>query len=276
MCPCYPSPSAVSGAGDPYPPFCGTFLKMKIRAYFAILALATLLPVDAEAGIILYDNFNQGGVTGTQSAANTALLFTPTSGNGMLSSNFDPVTITDFAGTTNNAQNGDTAGVALALQNGTANENAGKYLQISTSTVGNTNIQLSFAIQATATGFQSDQLQYSTDGVTFLNFAAAFTPISSGTGFSAAGGLQSFDLSSITALNNDASAAFRIVFSLGNNPTTGAPNAGSSTGNNRIDNLLVSGTPAGVGMVPEPASAALLGLGLIGGLIAARRLKRPA
>ena len=100
-----------------------------------------------------------------------------------MSSNFDPTTIVDFNGTLTNAQGSDAAGVVLALQNGTNGINNGADLQFGASTVGNTSIVISLAIQATATGFQSDQLQYTTDGINYANFGGTFTPISSSPGF---------------------------------------------------------------------------------------------
>ena len=80
------------------------------------------------------------------------------------------------------------------------------------STVGFTSITISWAMQATATGFQSDQVQYTTDGNDYVEFRRGDHADPQLAGLRPApNGLQSFDLSSITALNNNANA-FRIVF----------------------------------------------------------------
>jgi len=64
-------------------------------------------------------------------------------------------------------------------------------------------------------------------------------------------------------LNNNPNAAFRIVFN----------GATSSTGNNRIDNIVVDGTSIDTAEVPEPATVLLLVSGL-GGLYKMRGRKR--
>jgi hypothetical protein len=67
----------------------------------------------------------------------------------------------------------------------------------------------------------------------------------------------------IGGLNNNPNAAFRIVFN----------GATSSTGNNRIDNIVVEGTNASVASIPEPTTAVLLLSGL-GGLYKVRRRRK--
>jgi hypothetical protein len=113
------------------------------------------------------------------------------------------------------------------------------------------NIGLSFASQRTATGFNSNQLAYSLDGINFTDFGSAVNPA---TAFA----LISFDLSSITALNNQASVFLRYTFS----------GASSSGGNNRIDNLQVTGISTAV-----PAPANLMMVGIAGLCFTARRFK---
>ena len=157
------------------------------------------------------------------------------------------------AGTSVNARLGDPALQALSLS-GIANN--GQSITFSLSTLGFGDIRVSFATQRTSTGFNSNQFQYSLDGLTFINFQAPYNPAAT---FS----LIAFDLSSVTGLNNNPNAAFRIIFN----------GATSSTGNNRLDNLVVEGTSLESTPVPEPASLVLLATGL-GGLLSARRVRR--
>jgi hypothetical protein len=171
-------------------------------------------------------------------------------GSGTLITNFNLVNVVfTLGGTTINARQGDPAGQSLTLQGGTSTANNGRVLDLIVSTVGFGNITISFATQGTSTGFTSNQFQYSLDGVTFVNFAAPYTP-------PAAFGLVTFDLSSITGVNDNPNAAFRIVF---NGATT-------SSGNNRIDNLVVEGQSIMVETIPEPSSMLLLSIGLTGSI----------
>ena len=157
------------------------------------------------------------------------------------------------AGTTINARLGDPGLQALSL---VGISNNGQSITFSVSTVGFGSISVSFATQRTSTGFNSNQFQYSLDGITFIDFAAPYNPTAS---FS----VVAFDLSGIAGLNNNPNAAFRIVFN----------GATSATGNNRLDNLVVEGTPLESDPVPEPASLALLATGIMS-LFGARRVRR--
>ena len=170
-------------------------------------------------------------------------------GNGTLTSNLNAVNLLFAAGTTNNARLGDVAGQALSLQGGTGTANNGRNITLNVSTVGFTNIVVSFATQGTSTGFNSNQFQYSLNGITFVDFAAPFTPA---TAFGTSPIV--FSLAAIAGLNNNPNAAFRIIFN----------GASSSTGNNRIDNIVVEGTRLASTNVPEPATVLLLLSGLGG------------
>lgn len=248
-----------------------------------LMTLATLglavsaTGVYAQSTITGY-NFNDGATTGgsaagqpQNNATNTAALLAVDRGTGTLSVSQGFITgsnVVSFSGTTVNADAGDAAGAAIALQGGTGaaaggvGGNNGGFLQLNSSTSGFTNITVSFAAQATATGFTNDQFQYSTDGATFTNFGTAFTPQTS---FSPTatppGTATTFDLSSITGLNDNANAAFRLVLG----------GATSSSGNIRVDNLLVQGTA--LAPVPEPSgiAAMLIGMGALGLIVARRR-----
>jgi len=183
-------------------------------------------------------------------------------GTGVLTTDIIAANVLFAAGTTNNARAGAPAGQALSLQGGSSTANNGRNLTFNVSTLGFSNIVVSFATQGTSTGFNNNQFQYSLDGVTFVNFGLAYVPA---TAFGSVPLV--FTLSSIVGLNDNPNAAFRIIFN----------GASSATGTNRIDNFVVEGspsegTPSGV---PEPTTAALLLSGLSGlyGLRKRRRQK---
>ena len=180
-------------------------------------------------------------------------------GSGTLTSNLIVANILFAAGTTNNARQGDIAGQALSLQGGTGVANNGRNITFNVSTLGFSNIAISFATQGTSTGFNSNQFQYSLDGINFIDFGSPYVPLS------AFGSLPVvFTLSSILGLNNNPMAAFRIVFD----------GATSSTGTNRIDNFVIEGTPVDTSStIPEPMSVMLLLTGL-GGLFKFKRVRR--
>jgi hypothetical protein len=167
-------------------------------------------------------------------------------GSGSLTTNFNLANVLFAAGTATNARQGDLAGQALSIQGGTGTANNGRNITISVSTLGFSAISVSFATQGSGTGFNSNQFQYSLDGVTFVDFGPPYAPATTFGGTPVI-----FDLSSISGLNNNPNAAFRIVFS----------GATSATGNNRIDNLVVEGTSSST-TVPEPTAMFLLGSGL--------------
>lgn len=176
-------------------------------------------------------------------------------GTGTLTSNLVASNILFGAGTSNNARLGDIAGQALSLQGGTGNVNNGRNITINVSTAGFSNIVVSFATQGTSTGFNANQFQYSLDGTNFFDFGAPYVPAAA---FGAVPIV--FTLSSIAGLNNNPDAAFRILFN----------GATSSTGNNRIDNIVIEGTSS---TIPEPTTALLLLTGL-SGILGLKRKRR--
>jgi hypothetical protein len=167
-------------------------------------------------------------------------------GAGTVTTNIIAANILFAAGTTNNARQGDVGGQALSLQGGTGTANNGRHLTFNVSTLGFSNIVVSFATQGTGTGFNSNQFQYSLDGITFVNFGPPYTPSST---FGSAPVV--FSLAGIVGLNDNPNVAFRIVFN----------GASSASGTNRIDNFVVEGSPSGI---PEPTTAVLLLTGLSG------------
>src|ERR1041384_946454 len=125
-------------------------------------------------------------------------------GSGTLTSNLNVVNLLFAAGTTNNTRLGDIARQALSLQGGTSVANNGRNITFNVSTVGFSNIVVSFATQGTSTGFNSNQFQYSVDGINFIDFGPPYVPLS------AFGSVPLvFSLVSIAGLNNNPDAAFR-------------------------------------------------------------------
>ncbi len=161
-------------------------------------------------------------------------------GNGIMTSDFATSNISNYTGTTVNSQDGDPAGQALRLS---GNANNGKSLTWIVNTSGFDSIDVSFAAIRTSTGFSNNQFLYSIDsGIHWVNFGD-FIPATS---FA----LQEFDLSGIMDLNNNPNAGFRVVFG----------GATSSSGNARIDNLAVAGSPTippNSNPVPEPSTILL-------------------
>ena len=181
-------------------------------------------------------------------------------GSGTLTTTINAANVLFAAGTTTNARQGDIAGQALSIQGGTGNANNGRNITFNVSTVGFSDIVVSFATQGTSTGFNSNQFQYSFDGISFIDFGGPYVPA---TAFGSVPIV--FSLAAIVGLNNNPNAAFRIIFN----------GATSSTGNNRIDNIVVEGASMDTSAVPEPASVLLLASGL-GGLYKIRRRKKVA
>lgn len=149
------------------------------------------------------------------------------------------------------------------------------YYEFQTSSLGFEDIRVTFDQTSSNTGPKDFKLQYSTDGSLFTDFASyAVTATSWSSAAPVAGGTTSysFDLSSISALDNDASVYFRLTLT-STNPANATSTFGAG-GTNRIDNVVVSGTSLSV--VPLPP-AVFGGLGLMGLMAGWKRLsvRRP-
>lgn len=139
------------------------------------------------------------------------------------------------------------------------------YYQFSLSTVGYSGLMVSFDQASSSTGPRDFALTYSTDGSTFTSFAnysVLLNGAPSGAWSSSTNNplyAISFNLSSVTALDNAANVHFRLV-----NTSTFTPSGGTvaTGGANRVDNFTVA-------VVPEPSGLAALG-GLL--LLAGRKL----
>jgi hypothetical protein len=239
--------------------------------YKALLVLTSIVTASAaQADLLSLYDFNLGSNSGT-SAANEALLLTPNGGtlkaNSVLTttSHYSADTanagVVSFTGTTTNAPSGIVAGAALSIQggfggSGTGNNGTSLTLAVNAgSKTDLTNLDLSFAMQRTSTGFNSVQLAYSINGGTYVNDGSAFTPFLStakgldgNTGIASTSAIENFDLSKIgTGIT---SIDLRLTY-------TGAT---GDTGNIRIDNLQLNGKTQAV---PEPSSIAAMGLGIL-------------
>ena len=147
--------------------------------------------------------------------------------------------------------------------NGSANSlsantwGVGDYFQFSLSSAGYTGVGISFDQVSSGTGPRDFYLAYSTDGSSFTQFGSSYVvlanaaPNSWSSGTPIATTSYSFDLSSITALNNSPTVYFRLV-----DASTTAANGTTVAvgGTGRVDNFAVTATA-----VPEPGAVALVG-----------------
>ncbi|MBM4100809.1 MAG: hypothetical protein FJ256_00915 [Phycisphaerae bacterium] len=125
-----------------------------------------------------------------------------------------------------------------------------------------TDISLSWDQTRSSTGPSNFRVDMSTDGTNFTTLLASYTVIQAGASgsntfsWSVTAGVQSAftrTISSIAGADNQSTLVFRFV-NLSTAPTTGT---------NRIDNIMVSGT-----LVPAPGAVALLA---VAGLVSRRR-----
>ena len=247
-----------------------------IKASLFAAGLCSVLASTVSAGMIAQWDFQTttNGGTALLAAPATPKLLVANFGTGSLYLNgtngssdfFEPLTgttnteINAFGGTTLNATGGmstvTTSPAALAIVGGAASVPAGtfgangKSMVFRFSMTNLTNLSVSYAVQRTASGFTTQQWDYSADGTTWSS-AATIT----GIGASFAGGTTNVaaTLGVASGLNNAANAYMRVTF-------TGAS---SSTGNNRMDNFQFNADA-----IPAPGAAALIGLA---GLVARRR-----
>jgi hypothetical protein len=219
---------------------------VKLRSSFPAIAIfVTLSVTSANAALVAYWNFNGLSIASASAQGSGGV---PTSipadvGGGTVGLINWLGMVDDFAGTTINSSGGAVAEEALSLISG--GSGAGPFpgntssITVSFSMTGLENPVLTLAAQRTPTGFTTNQVAYSTDGVTFTDFGAALTP-------AASFALQTWNLSAVNALDGAPAVILRVTFA----------GATSSTGNNRIDNLQINA-------VPETSSSLLGALGLL-------------
>ncbi|MGY6629642.1 MAG: ExeM/NucH family extracellular endonuclease [Wenzhouxiangella sp.] len=220
---------------------------MKRLCLVLLASLFSLSLAVADTSVLAYwaqnDNDLPGGGFG----------FTPDSfpqpadvGTGNLSlANFDQTVdadgayacIASFGGSTLNAQPGFASGGSLSPQGCDETSNNGMQILIAVDTSGFEAIEVSWVQRGTATGFSSRQFAWSADG------GQTFTDLGSDSGsLGNSFQLRAYDLAQASALNDNPDAVFRITLD-------GATNA---NGNNRFDNITVTGTVLGSGPGPGP------------------------
>ena len=231
----------------------------------ALAGLASILATTAssQGALLAYWDQNSNSLPNNPSSfgfITTAFPQSADQGSGSLSlADFDTTTVTiggtdevfdyieSFGGTDLNAQPSIVAGGSLSPQGGASNSNNGMSIILRVSTSGFTDVVVSWDQRGTATGFTSRAFDYSTDGINWTNFDTDSGALTS------TWVTEEYDLSAISAIEDQSSVYFRIVLD----------GATATTGNNRFDNLTVTA-------VPEPTVALLGAFGLLG-LVRRRR-----
>jgi hypothetical protein len=138
----------------------------------------------------------------------------------------------------------------------------GDYFQFEVSTVVYFGESISWDQTGSGTGPGDFVLQYSDDGTNFTTFGSQYSIFSPAVSWNSATNVStthfSQDLSSITALDGQATVFFRLK----DNSTRSVGNGLVGTaGTDRVDNVLIS-----VGIIPEPSAFLLgaIGVGLFG------------
>jgi hypothetical protein len=179
--------------------------------------------------LIAYWNFNA-----LANNTNNGVFYAPDQGAGLVVlDSWTSEGISAKMGTTLNALGGDPAGQALGLE---GQDNNGASMVYSFNMAGFFDPVLTFAARRNDFGFDSIQASWSTDGVTFTDFGATFSPTTG------AFGLHSLDFSGINALDNELTAFIKLTFD----------GATENFGKIRIDNPQIN---AATVVVPEPSYA---------------------
>ncbi len=217
-------------------------LDNEMKKMLLLLTLLSALTVARAADVITLWNFNSAPAD-----ANTATgTLTPSTGSG---------TITFIGGVTNGFAGGHTTDPANAAGDNSA-INSGNYpasgtgdktagTRFSLSTVGYQNITLSLAFRVSNTGSRFWRVQYSTDGVNFID---STNVIAVTNGASVNYATKTADLSYIPGVTNNPNFAFQIVseFSNSTNYTAAGNSTYGVTGVARIDMMTVQGDTFGV------------------------------
>ena len=182
------------------------------------------------------DNNTGTGTTAPSVGSGTASMVGGVTANGTGFATGD--TLFDPAGSTDNSGWNTTTYPAQGIGNKT------RGVQFTVSTAGRQNIVISWSSQSSNTGSKYGRLQYTTNGIDFVDFPTAFT---NGTSFT----VKTNSLAAISGVNNNTNFAFRFVSEFESTAANTAnanyvpANSGSTygtTGTMRYDMVTVSGT----------------------------------
>jgi len=235
-------------------------MKRIYQLTFLSVAASTL---SADGAVVAYWDQNSNGLPGGGFGYLTSSFPQPADqGSGSLYlEDFDTTTVVlagggsvysfikSFGGNVLNAQPTVAAGGSISPEGGGPGiTNNGMSIVLQVSTVGFTDVTVSWAQRGTSSGFNSRQFDYSTDGTTWTNFGTDTGVLG------ATWEIQNYDLSAVDSIEGQSSVYFRIVLD----------GATSTSGNNRFDNITVQA-------IPEPAAVLLGAFGLLGLLRRHRR-----
>jgi hypothetical protein len=203
------------------------------RYWFPVVLHVVLISQSVSADLVTHFSFNSydgnSAVINADSGGGVISLSSPAGGAA-----WPAIDLATAAGTSLNLVAPDAAGNSLALSD---DDNNGGALTVAFSALGFTDLSLSLAMLRHNQGYDSVQLSYSINGTDFTDFGAAVDP---GVSFA----VQSFDLGSVDAIENQSTAYFRLTFN----------GAGNNPGYVHIDNLQINGMVA----APEPQTWAMM------------------
>jgi hypothetical protein len=220
-----------------------TFRSLLVVA--GVLLLTAALAPKANATVLVYFNFEDAVLGGAPDFTSDVVGFPDFNPGGGLVLTTITTTATVFAATDGFLENRtagdiDTADPGLAVGFRTTPLDNGSYIQFAFDATFFANMSISFAVDTAGNGFNNVQLFYSTNGGgTFTAAGSSFIPTA---------GVQIISFAVPSAVDNQAGAVLRLVFT-----------GGTSQGQNLqtvIDNIQVNGS-----IVPEPAT---VGGGLLG------------
>ena len=207
------------------------FLRLKNYLIVIVFLLSTVATAFSQPTIVNY-NFNTGSSYGTLS---------PILASGITCSVTGTESFLTYSGTASGGSaftNNSTAGQALAMSNSSGTNTRYWTFQLGGASLDSCkSYKIYLQAQRSSTGAQTITIAYSTNGTTFTNFGTTMSP---GNGSFTE---QVFDLSSISAIENQANVYFRIMAS-----------GASGTGTLRIDNFEIQATLSVPSVVAEPTA----------------------